>query len=169
MNWEAIGAIGEIVGAAGVVLTLVYLANQIRQNTIRLEQNTLTARAAAQNASNEALRENRKAIFQSLDMSEIYMLGNQKPEDLDEVSMLRYRLIMMNVTETMLEIYTQTLLTNFSPETWQTQGTTLVNRVLATPGGKWFWENFADNYAVGFRAEVNRILLQSSSESSNPL
>ena len=33
MNWEAAGAIGEIVGAAGVVLTLGYLAVQIRQNT----------------------------------------------------------------------------------------------------------------------------------------
>jgi hypothetical protein len=31
MNWDAIGAIGEIVGAAAVVLTLAYLAIQIRQ------------------------------------------------------------------------------------------------------------------------------------------
>ena len=33
MNWEALGAIGEIVGAVAVVLTLGYLAVQIRQNT----------------------------------------------------------------------------------------------------------------------------------------
>jgi hypothetical protein len=33
MNWEAIGAIGEIVGAAAVVLTLAYLAVQIRHST----------------------------------------------------------------------------------------------------------------------------------------
>ncbi|MDH3469619.1 MAG: hypothetical protein OES26_27665 [Gammaproteobacteria bacterium] len=39
MNWEAIGAIGEILGAAGVIATLAYLAVQIRQNT-------KTARAA---------------------------------------------------------------------------------------------------------------------------
>ena len=31
MNWEAIGAIGEIVGAIAVVVTLGYLALQIRQ------------------------------------------------------------------------------------------------------------------------------------------
>ena len=29
MDWEAIGAVGEIVGAASVVVTLVYLAKQI--------------------------------------------------------------------------------------------------------------------------------------------
>ena len=30
MNWEALGAIGEIVGAVAVVVTLGYLAVQIR-------------------------------------------------------------------------------------------------------------------------------------------
>jgi hypothetical protein len=34
VNWEAIGAIAELVGAGGVITTLVYLAAQIRQNTI---------------------------------------------------------------------------------------------------------------------------------------
>ena len=33
MNWEAIGAIGEILGAAAVVATLFYLATQVRQST----------------------------------------------------------------------------------------------------------------------------------------
>ena len=32
MNWEAIGALAELCGAAAVVATLVYLAVQIRQN-----------------------------------------------------------------------------------------------------------------------------------------
>ena len=30
MNWEAIGAVGEIAGAVAVVLSLIYLASQIR-------------------------------------------------------------------------------------------------------------------------------------------
>lgn len=33
MNWDAIGALGEIVGALAVVITLFYLARQIRDNT----------------------------------------------------------------------------------------------------------------------------------------
>ena len=33
MNWEAIGAIGEVIGGAAVVATLIYLAIQLRQNT----------------------------------------------------------------------------------------------------------------------------------------
>ena len=37
MNWDAIGAIAESLGAIGVIATLVYLAVQIRQNTLALE------------------------------------------------------------------------------------------------------------------------------------
>jgi hypothetical protein len=33
MNWEAMGAIGEIVSAVGVIATLGYLALQVRQNS----------------------------------------------------------------------------------------------------------------------------------------
>ena len=34
MNWEAIGAIGEIIGAISVLATLIFLSSQLRQNTI---------------------------------------------------------------------------------------------------------------------------------------
>jgi hypothetical protein len=43
MNWEAIGAIGEVVGAFAVIATLLYLAVQIRQNTKAIRSTTLTA------------------------------------------------------------------------------------------------------------------------------
>lgn len=33
MNWEAIGAISELVGAIAVLVSVLYLANQIRQST----------------------------------------------------------------------------------------------------------------------------------------
>lgn len=33
MNWEAISAIGELLSAVGVIVTLIYLSTQIRQNS----------------------------------------------------------------------------------------------------------------------------------------
>ena len=51
MNWDAIGAIGEIIGAAGVILSLVYLAVQIRHASrttqVQIEQSE-TASIVAQ-------------------------------------------------------------------------------------------------------------------------
>ena len=33
MNWEALGASGELVGALLVIVSVIYLAQQVRQNT----------------------------------------------------------------------------------------------------------------------------------------
>ena len=37
MNWDALGAFAEVVGAVGVVVSLVYLAIQVRSNTRALK------------------------------------------------------------------------------------------------------------------------------------
>lgn len=36
MNWEAIGAAGEVLGALGVILSLIYLSIQVKSNTKQL-------------------------------------------------------------------------------------------------------------------------------------
>jgi len=41
MNWNAISAGGELIGALGVLLSLLYLAAQIRQNTRALHHSSL--------------------------------------------------------------------------------------------------------------------------------
>jgi len=42
MNWEAAGAIGEIVGAIAVIATLAYLATQIRYARLAERRVTLS-------------------------------------------------------------------------------------------------------------------------------
>lgn len=52
MNWEAMGAIGETLGAVGVIITLIYLATQLRQNTKTMRSSTYqTYSALAMNIS----------------------------------------------------------------------------------------------------------------------
>jgi hypothetical protein len=43
MNWDALGAIGEIVGAAGVIVSLLYLAFQVRNNSRQLRHDSAQA------------------------------------------------------------------------------------------------------------------------------
>jgi len=45
MNWDAIGAVGEIVGALAVVATLAYLALQVRASTRESEANAYAVTA----------------------------------------------------------------------------------------------------------------------------
>ena len=45
MNWEAIGAIAELLGAVGVIASLVYLATQIRHSREQMRENTRALQA----------------------------------------------------------------------------------------------------------------------------
>ena len=47
MTLENLGNIGEFVGALAVVLSLIYLAVQIRQNTHQIEENTEVTRVTS--------------------------------------------------------------------------------------------------------------------------
>jgi len=58
MNWEAIGAVGEVIGAIAVVATLGYLIIQIRQNTRELQHSSSWAINQGLNQINQNIIEN---------------------------------------------------------------------------------------------------------------
>ena len=76
MNWEALGAIGEIVGAVAVVLTLGYLAVQIRQNT-------RATRAATSSAAAAAARDISGAVARDAELANLYETGLRSLYSLD--------------------------------------------------------------------------------------
>jgi heme/copper-type cytochrome/quinol oxidase subunit 1 len=158
MNWEAIGAVSALIGAIAVVASLVYLAFQIRQNTKQLEQSERTAIAASLNVSATNYRENRHHIYTNADVAEIYLKGAADPESLGEIELYRYRLLMSNFVDANWDIYVQTVATGFSPETWESQASKAIERVLGTPGGRWFWENYCTDYPKDFRQEIDSLL-----------
>ncbi len=40
MNWTAIGAMAEVLGAIGVVITLLHISRQVRENTLSIRRST---------------------------------------------------------------------------------------------------------------------------------
>jgi len=165
MNWEAIGAVAEMIAAVGVILTLGYLAFQIRQNTQQLAQNERTSIAAAVNVAVSNYRENRRYIYSSAELTDIVLKGLADPQSLGESDLYRFRLLIHNVVDSLLDIYGQTVTTGYSPATWDMLGVNMVERVLATAGGRWFWSQLGDNYIGDFRVEIDRILDSSSNDS----
>jgi hypothetical protein len=55
LKWEAVGAIAELAGALGVIITLAYLVVQLRQNTATVRTNSATAHTQAVQAWTIAL------------------------------------------------------------------------------------------------------------------
>jgi hypothetical protein len=75
MNWDAIGAIAETLGAVGVIASLVYLATQIRRSREQTEQNTRALRAGAYQQFEEGLSERAMSQVTTPDLARIVSLG----------------------------------------------------------------------------------------------
>ena len=75
MNWEAIGAIGEIVGAFAVVATLIYLASQTKLNRQATELNTQALRSSARTEASRYWSEETIRLALSPDMATILDQG----------------------------------------------------------------------------------------------
>ena len=69
MNWEIGAAVAEIVGAIAVVISLIYLALQIRAQT---NLSRLTAQHEVSNGIREA-----SLLFATEDISDLFVRGNK--------------------------------------------------------------------------------------------
>ena len=87
MNWEAIGAIGEILGALAVFITLAYLATQIRQNTALM---TTSVYESAMGGFNEL----NKTVLSSPELLSIQRRGFAEPSSLSAEELHAFNFIL---------------------------------------------------------------------------
>jgi hypothetical protein len=164
MSWQDLGSIGELVSAVAVVISLLYLAYQIRQNTSQIDQNTQAARASGFDSSVTHAMVARQAIFENEDVARIYHEGSIDPEALTPQELLRFRLVVHNVMWSLWNIHSQAQVAELAAETWETQ-LAILRRFMKTKGSRWFWENYSDEFGASFRLEVERILSESEADS----
>jgi hypothetical protein len=100
INWEALGAIGEFIGALGVVISLVYLATQIRT------QNNETKLAAV----HEILVGFRDSLhaFGSGDLAEIFAKANEDYDALTNAESLK----LLSVIVPMIRLWEEAFIQN---------------------------------------------------------
>ncbi len=83
MNWERIGAIGEIVGAIAFVATLLYLSAQIRQ------ANRATRSESIQE-STTAFNEINGWVVNDEQLARIFLVGSRDIDELSEEENVRF-------------------------------------------------------------------------------
>jgi hypothetical protein len=84
MNWDAIGAIAELLGAIGVIASLIYLATQIRQSREQMSQNTRAMRSSALQQFDQNLLGAFSTLLTVPGMGRVARLGHADYEQLDE-------------------------------------------------------------------------------------
>lgn len=88
MNWEAIGAVGEIVGALAVVVSVLYLASQIRASR-RSDQLNSTANVGNSIADWMGLIASNRELF------ELFRNGMRNYEALERAEKARFKFLMI--------------------------------------------------------------------------
>ena len=147
MNWEAIGAVGEVVGALGVIASLSYLAIQIRTTRLSDQRRALELQHLTYN-------DVRQSIFESEDLSRIFMDGLNDPDSLTDYERFRF----MAISETMFMNAEAYWTLSQSQDVSDERLTILLEYLsfyLTTPGGKAFWAHpQSENLLPTFRTVI---------------
>ena len=149
MNWDAIGAIGELIGSLTVVITVAYLAVQIKQSS-------KVAKSVSTNQSRTAVTDVIGAISSNTDAVRTYTDGLRKRDELEPHERVRFDLIIyqqLRVLETIFLEYQEGLMPE---EVWESQWHG-EQAILRTKGGRASWENQKTFVAKSFMewVEVN--------------
>ena len=89
MNWDAIGALAELLGALGVIVSLAYLAVQIRQNTAQIGEQSRELRLAAIDAIAQSFSRFRDPLIRDPELAALWLRGIADYDGLDEVEQVR--------------------------------------------------------------------------------
>ncbi len=146
MSWDAIGAIAEAIGAAAVVMSLVYLAYQIRQNTKAM-------RIAEYDSRAKTFREIVMDIGKNADSARIFIEGGKDLGALTEVENVQF-VTMMNSAFTAFENfhYKESLgiVDDQMSESWRNA----LHAYLAMPGVHEYWSYQESMYTRRFQSYV---------------
>ena len=146
MSWDAIGAIGEALGAAAVIISLVYLAHQIRQNTKAM-------RIAEYDSRAKTLREIVMDIGKNADSARIFIEGGKDLGALTEVENVQF-VTMINSAFTAFENfhYKESLgiLDEQMSESWRNA----LHAYLAMPGVHEYWSYQKSSFTRRFQSYV---------------
>src|SRR4051794_25563031 len=152
MNWDATVALSQLVAAVGVILSLLFVGLQIRQNTRALER-------AEHNSTMEQWTVIRQAIAQNRDIAELMTAGLSGERVLDAADQLRLEQMLQENAWAAFHIWDRTQRGIFSKGTFEATGGALLQTLLATPGGATWWENAKQTgFPPGFVADVDAIL-----------
>lgn len=131
MNWEAAGAIGEMIGAAAVVVSLVYLASQIRT------QNRESRAASV----HQVLHEYSTAIskLHEREMADVWVAAIEDFDSLGPSQRLRFVIYLTVAVRSFEDAYFQWREGRLEDDVWHALLTSLID-VKSTEAFSRFWE-----------------------------
>jgi len=149
VNWEAISAFGQIVGAVAVVISVLYLAREVRSSA-------RATRVASERSWAEMVIRFLQQIAEHPDLSELYYRGVHDFESLKGAERMRFSALMGQLFRLCEEAYIGQSEGHLSPRMWR--GTEAVLRDYSGyPGVQAWWRTRSHWFSEDFAKVVNQL------------
>jgi hypothetical protein len=154
MSLEDLGNIGEFVAAVAVVVSLIYLAVQIRQNTAQLVQNAEEFRMSFRQQEYGRIIDFNSVVIASRDVGDLLDRGRTDFDSLDGADRQRWN------------AYLHSLFRHYEGGYQFMVGGVQEKRVLAlhyylkAPSTRKFWRSVRETYEKSFREHVDSLVAE---------
>ena len=146
VNWEAISAIGQLVGALAVVISLLYLAREIRSNA-------RSARMASVGTLNRLLGQ----IATHPHLAEVWNRGIRDWDSLEGPDLHTFNTFMLQLFHIFKELYYQQLEGHLDPRLWHEVETPMRDMINRFPGIQAWWRSTSNWFSQEFVNYVNQL------------
>ncbi len=160
MNWDAIGAVAELLGALGVIATLGYLAIQIRQNTI-------STRTSSYQAVVAAIAEFSRELGLDGDAARIFSSGARDYNSLSPEERPRFDFLTASLFRNYENIFYQHKEGAIDEALWA-GWSSRIRATFATPGLKAWWRSWSFGYSADFAAYLESTPFPGPGEAPDP-
>jgi hypothetical protein len=154
---QELGSIGEFVAAIATLLTLVYLALQIRQNTT-------TVRAGTSAAISESLARVTEVLGSDPRAGQAYLKGLLGDASLDAETRLQFASLFSSYLRRVENAFYQHARGFVDPDHWETTARTL-SVTMRFPGARRQWEASRNMYSDRFGGFVDRCIAEYEADS----
>jgi hypothetical protein len=150
LNWEAVSALAEVFGLVAVLVSLIYIGFEVRQNTRQ-------ARLSAQRDLVQELGQLSSCLTTNSELASIVIEGAKDLENLSPIEQIQFRSYMNHL----FALFEQQHLLHHEgegdPETW-TAVKAMMDDFLATTGCKQWWQQRAHYHTQRFKYYVEQRL-----------
>jgi hypothetical protein len=162
MSFEQISYLAQIVASLGVVVSLIFVGLQIKQNTRALQRNE-------HNSTMEQWTVIRQAIAQNREIAELMTAGLRGERVLDAADQLRLEQMLQENGWAAFHIWDRTQRGIFPKGTFEATGGALLQTLLTTSRGATWWQTAKHiGFHPGFVADVDAVLGSQAFSSRGP-
>jgi hypothetical protein len=154
MNWDAVSAVAEVIGALAVVSTLIYLAVQTKHNALAVNQSAQQAMVAEMGAAMGSL-------FANPEGAEIWLKGIASYSSLTAVEKVQLTSLFHQFARTSEQAYYSFRVGTLDAEIWEGLEANVLE-VFSSPGMQEWWSLRSHWYSEAFQSLIDNSTLAST-------